>query len=396
MEHMPAVARLPPLVALIAHLAAASKQPAATCQRHNVLMQNNVLMQTSQRLQSSSGTLRAKDLGTRRGAALASTTVVLKTYGNWTDWKTWLAERYGRQLASLQVQFSVLRDVTKLEEGRESVESTSHQFGNSTAQLCDVTWRAAEKSLGPKLFDDSGRDDGKADPHILTSIYELLWWRQCAPKLPRRDVQFVWFVEHDAFFNGDLGRFVQAYADDDADLAARGFRVAGPEWWLYGHFLQGFERGLKTFGVEDALVSNVSPLPEISEGECSQNVTNNTHGLLVAQDHVVRYSSRFFRMLSAAADRGVVGPGEGFKPTLCASGFGLKDGEACSMLDFDPVRSSQLRWISPIYCWLQLRSEPEREAPWDDRDLPCDPRWLDKWVHPVKLDKGPALRKREC
>jgi len=334
-----------------------------------------------------------EDAAASSGGPRTPTVVVVKTYGDWTPWVAWLVERYSRQLARVDIQLAVLRDVTKLEPNLEAIRASSRRFGNATAPVCEVSWPAARKVLGDEIFDSHGHH-WKADPHILTTVFELLWWKECAPLLPKKDARFVWMAEHDAFFNGDLARFVQSYRDDDADYVARGFRITGSEWWLYSRFDFGLKNGLKTFGVEDDLVRNVHPLPEVSEGKCRQKIKNNKNGLLLAQDHVTRYSARYFKMLASAAGRGIAGPGEAFKSTLCASGLGLDEGESCSMTDFAPIRGSE-DWISPVYCWVQVQSEPGRKDEFTTDDLPCEPQWLDKWVHPVKLN-DPGLRLQEC
>jgi len=330
------------------------------------------------------------------------TVVVIKTYGTWTPWMDFLVSRYGKQLAAISVDLHILHDVSSSEPDQATANLTTYEVkdGSFKAPFCAVTWKAAQ----PLLAQKPGQS-WKADPHIVTTVFETLWWGQCSPRLEgtQQEDQYVWFVEQDAFFNGNLAHFVAAYLNEDADYMARGFRIAGPNWWLTGQFKDALQLGaLQTFGVDDDLVKNVWPLPEITETKCNQTVDNNKHGLLFAQDHVTRYSAKFLTMLQDAAAHGIVGPGEAFKATLCASNYGLSEGELCSMTDFAPLRQPsrtgagvQMDWVSPIYCWVQVAPEPGRTSVYDSEDLPCSPTWQDRWVHPVKLS-SPALRLTEC
>jgi len=311
-------------------------------------------------------------------------------------------KRYSKQLAAISVDLHILHDVNSSKPDQATAKLTTYesQDGSVKAPFCAVTWKATAELLPQKPG-----QSWEALPHIVTSVFETLWWQQCFPRGggAQQDDRFVWFVEQDAFFNGNLALFVAAYLDEDADYMARGFRIAGPNWWLYGQFKDALELGaLKTFGVKDDLVKNVWPLPEISETKCNNTIDNNKHGLLFAQDHVTRYSAIFLSMLQEAAGHSIIGPGEGFKASLCASNYGRSRGKICSMKDFAPLRQVSrqgagvpINWLSPIYCWAQQGPEPERASPHDTQDLPCSPEWQDRWVHPVKLSQ-PALRLTEC
>lgn len=211
--------------------------------------------------------------------------------------------------------------------------------------------------------------------------YEALWWKHCRPTGSEK---FAWFVEDDAFFNGDVSEFITPYLSEEADLISSSFRIAGSNWWNFKGFNRSIASGLKLFDNTAGVVENVSPLPSLRNSPCADG-SEDRKGLIFRQDVVERYSSRLFDMLDSALGNHLLGPAEAFLSTLCASNLGLDTGSGergCSMLDWAPVaeRDSGKTWASPLWCWGGDMSGRQ-----------CGAAWKDRWIHPVKTKEADAL-----
>jgi hypothetical protein len=126
---------------------------------------------------------------------------------------------------------------------------------------------------------------------------------------------------------------------------------------------------MTTFDVNSRIVRNLATLPTLSEGSCNDG-THDSQGVVFAQDVVVRFSRELFTILEDALSRNMLGPGEAFLPTLCAS-----HGTNCTMMDFAPLlQRDNLSKVSPQFCWYGY---PRLE------DL-CKPEFQGKWIHPLK------------
>lgn len=317
------------------------------------------------------------------------TVFVFKTYSTFTPWKTHQIDRYADQLAGAGIPVVILRDASALRRHGETLgdgkvrKSFVMLSTGKSVPLCDVSWQAALDEWGQEAFEGlAPKGGGDHDLQLGQGVhnqYEALWWRHCRPSGSEK---YVWFVEDDAFFNGDIAGFLSRYSGEDADLISSSFRVAGARWWNFKSFNRSISAGLKLFDATDTgLVENVSPLPALNVFPCGDGA-DDRRGLIFRQDVVERYSARLFGMLDKALGNRLLAPAEAFLSTLCASGVGLEGGEHCSMMDWAPVteRDSGSTWASPLWCWgghLKGRQ--------------CDAGWQDKWIHPVKTTEANAM-----
>jgi len=221
-----------------------------------------------------------------------------------------------------------------------------------------------------------------------------LWWKHCAHDLGS-NVKHVWFVESDAYFNGNLVNFLKDFADNDADLIASGFRVAGKHWWKLktGMFDKGLKHGLQMFEKNSKVVSNVNPLPGMIDGpkNCWFSGHNDRQGLLFFQDHVMRLSKDLLQAVSKNMyGHGILGASEAFISTLCASGLDFREDRACTIHDFAPTmeRKGGDTWVTPVYCFGE-------KSHYDPKlRLHCTEKsWHNRWIHAVKAKSPGAM---EC
>lgn len=338
---------------------------------------------------------------TQKGTAL-----VLQMHGPMDDWHQYILDRYTEQLKGSEIKLGVLRDVSASPEDNkkdhnefinssvlsEQLSSSSFTFPSGIASvhrsllhthdggtvvkvpLCEVSWDAAKNEFGREGFRDG------VEPHQFHMPFQVLWWQFCAHDLssPKR----VWLVESDAFFTGHITNFINAFQNEDADLIARGFRVAGKHWWQWKHVLPGLPKEFKEVTTHDKVVKNLDLLPTLKDGLCNDG-SHDDSGVIFRQDHVERISADLFKALNESIHAGVMLPSETWAPTVCAKL------DSCSMFDFAPLlqllREGKSSLISPVYCW---------KGDWSQRE--CDgcafsAAWADKWVHPVKSTKQAAM-----
>ncbi|CAL1142197.1 unnamed protein product [Cladocopium goreaui] len=112
----------------------------------------------------------------------------------------------------------------------------------------------------------------------------LLWWRSLASK-----PKFVWVLEDDAGFSGDIAQFISAYQEETSDLISHEFQVADPTWVWY-------DAVSETWKLEEA---------------------KTTMPRLRCAEHVQRFSAGLLDVLEGFAMRQVSGWSETSVPSLC-------------------------------------------------------------------------------
>lgn len=349
------------------------------------------------------GFARLMPFSTEDADRLRGTALLLKINGRLTRWVRRLVARYHRQLSRWGAEVSILQDVSGTPEDHGQVEKRAYQMDDITVPLCRVSWRAAVKAFGQKYL-KGFKPVSKPLLHGggTHTPFEALWWRSCASAVGSGNPAYTWMVESDAFFNGDVARFLLDFAKDDTDLIAAGFRIAGKKWWQYRSYRQAFQRGLPIFGRLDRVVENVHPLPSLAEGNCRNRRKkgygpgDDSSGLIFIQDHVARFSARLFEMLDVGISEGIVGPAEALVATTCASRVGLSTRENCTMKDFAPVvtREAGDGHVSSMYCWPGDDGGTVKR--WSKELRPflgvqCSSGWQDRWIHPIKTADGGRL-----
>eukprot|EP00929_Paragymnodinium_shiwhaense_P092845 TRINITY_DN5287_c0_g2_i2.p1 TRINITY_DN5287_c0_g2~~TRINITY_DN5287_c0_g2_i2.p1 ORF type:complete len:354 (-),score=66.39 TRINITY_DN5287_c0_g2_i2:22-1083(-) len=254
---------------------------------------------------------------------------------------------------------------------------------------CDVSWQHAVDEWGRLTFKNLSHQSTNTSEcgHGVHNPLEALWWKYC--KLDE-GVEYVWFVESDAFFTGDVADFLLPFEQNGADLVSASFRIAGEHWWNFPSFHSAIVNGknsLELFSVHSDVVENVHPLPTLEDGPCHDD-SSDFMGVIFRQDVVERWSKQLFEQLTASLEAGVVAPGEAFLSTLCASALFLPTGLDCTMYDWAPVleRREPSSLASPAFCWSQELAELDMKTrPW------CTAEWAGKWIHPVKTKDADFL-----
>jgi len=184
----------------------------------------------------------------------AGTSLVLRTFGGFRPFNTYLLCRYLEQLDGTGIELAVLHDMAdqgrqsslmqddrteddsspKSEELRdddrtedgggtdldqedgdsssEDMRAVEHEYDGKTGNgavkaycpkrgmvrvpLCRVTWQMVKDKFPGKEYLDRFENWG---PHELTDLFLTHWWNQCSPRLTSPQER-VWFVEPDAFF----------------------------------------------------------------------------------------------------------------------------------------------------------------------------------------------------
>lgn len=263
---------------------------------------------------------------------------------------------------------------------RELLEGTGTAV---SVPVCSVTWQQCVEESPSKRCGAQKNPDA----HRFHDQNMVLWWRHCRPDSL---VNYVWFVEYDAFFNGDVSNFIHAFGNNKADLIASGFRIAGSNWFKYQWFSTA--PGLKTnFTQTSKVVANVDVLATSQTAKCNGHMKDDGDvGVIFVQDHVLRMSDRFLRILSQQMANDVLGPSEGFISTLCASNLGFPDRAPCTMYDMQPSHTNSSApdsdgiWLSDIYCydWRSHIRASKKEH--------CH-NYLNQWVHKFDCDDITAL-----
>lgn len=184
----------------------------------------------------------------------------------------------------------------------------------------------------------------------IHSVYLTYWWKHCAPT---SDVDYVWIIEKDTVFTGDVSTFFNDYRENHADVLASTLQLVDHRWvWFECH--QRTKMASIAITAAKQAVTNLQKLPVTADPTCADlhNTTVDAHeGLLFHQEHVIRYSSRVFTMLDEAISENYVGPGEALVTSLCASRKFLPD---CTIYDFAPL--AQIESAASVvsnWCWAR-------------------------------------------
>lgn len=338
---------------------------------------------------------------------LEGTIVVLRTNGRPSKFVLEdLMQRYQDQLHKYGIEFSVLHDkgngpvtvgnahdLLQLSEKNKDglaqffhLEKSQNGKERTKVQLCSVSWDQSQKEF-------MHLDDSLFTARTCHDQNIAMWWKHCSHDF-RTDLKYVWFLESDAFFNGNIVNFFRDFEHNDADLVASGFRVAGKHWWKYktGLFDRGMNQGLKIINHSSDVVSNVKPLPGMTEGpkNCWFSGHNDRQGLLFFQDHVMRLSKDLLEALSTNMYKhGVLGASEAFISTMCASGLDFRDDRSCKIHDFAPMleRKNGETWVTPIYCFGENSHYDPRTK------YHCTQKsWQNRWIHAVKVKAPGAMQ----
>jgi hypothetical protein len=317
--------------------------------------------------------------------------LVLQLHGKTTDWDQYLITRYSNQLKGSGIQFALLYDVSKVPADVSMkvsrVVSPSGQaeiskfFRPDGVHTCRVNWTEVESSYGEAISSTKEATDAfKIEAHQYHGPFLTLWWSECARDAVAPETEYIWFVEPDAFFTGNVMDFLQQFSHKQHDYIAGGFRVAGKHWWQFKNFLGLIPDDFTFITNESDVVENLGTLPTLRDGDCQDVRGKDTEGVLFAQDHVVRMSSRLLSKLrDALRTNMLLIPSEVWAPTVCAALF-----KPCTAFDFAPILEKG-QWTSPVYCW--------EGDPWNARcqGTKLRPEYVNKWVHPVKTDHWAGL-----
>lgn len=115
----------------------------------------------------------------------------------------------------------------------------------------------------------------------------LVWWRHVTDR-PGPTPAFVWILEDDAGFSGDISEFAMAYADSDTDLLVHGLRPVDSSWVWCSAASPAFGRRCGT-----------------RQWRCAE--------------HVQRFSAALLRELDRCSSSGVAAWSEMAVPSLCAA-----------------------------------------------------------------------------
>jgi hypothetical protein len=260
---------------------------------------------------------------------------------------------------------------------------TSDSYG---VPVCDVSWDAGRNAYAKSTIDAVQRFGS----HSAHDQYLSLWYRHCKTRWNWNDIDYVWFFEDDAHFSGQIVQFIKAYAGDGADLVASGFRIAGPHWWKFSG-IPANVLNWGTFNRSQSIVSNVSLLPTMADGEPCRSESSDENGVLFFQDHVLRASNRLLSNLDRVIEDGFIGPSESFIAHFCAHqiGEGFRGDNHCTITDFAPVmlRQTHDSWVSPWWCWKAPRAEVyvshNKSGPH------CTEEFKNKWFHKVERSSSP-------
>jgi hypothetical protein len=335
--------------------------------------------------------------------------LIFRSFGRLTPFHLGIMKRYLAQLIGSGIRLSLLHDSSS--DPLYAPEYDLMQNSLDEVPVCRVSWPQVVKeyplalSSIPTACKHEG--EGFCPCQNLQQCYDdaflALWWTRCAGQRGVRP-KHVWIVEDDAFFSGDISRFIRQYDSDDYDMIAPGFRIASPRWWPHQlhMFDNAMKHGLRSFNRSVPIVTNLDALPYMLEPPCADEYLLTSEvadvGLVFAQANVMRLSNRLLETLTSSWKRGVIGKTEAFLATLCASQIGFETQQKCSMLDFAPValRNIGQTPVSPLFCWEDVGGWG-----WDytsdfmvDAHAHCsDSLWKHKWIHPVKTDK---LEDLEC
>eukprot|EP00928_Gymnodinium_smaydae_P052176 TRINITY_DN3595_c0_g2_i1.p1 TRINITY_DN3595_c0_g2~~TRINITY_DN3595_c0_g2_i1.p1 ORF type:complete len:392 (-),score=26.49 TRINITY_DN3595_c0_g2_i1:195-1331(-) len=332
--------------------------------------------------------------------------LVIRAHGTRLSGFVWkvLLPRYSRQLAQIGVSVTLMYDLGNVTEEKKStsfietkslgedeavrnysvgVQAHATDTDRHYVNVCQFSRDTAKQSIGVNLFKGPLGTQHSAHDHML-----VMWWRHCRQSVGNYDkLKYVWFVEADAFFNGDVASFVEHFANYPNDLIAGGFRVAGKHWWKWskGYFKDAIRRGLPLINRSSPVVDNVPLLPRYAG--------KDTKGLLFFQDHVMRVSAGLLTALDTVVRNGMIGGSEAFVASICAAGLGFDPSSKCRIFDFSPVqdRKNGSKWTAPrAYSWNQNY--------WPDKlNRHCkNEKWRDKWIHRVKLRPQPNYSQIEC
>lgn len=340
----------------------------------------------------------------------SNTWFVLKSFGNFTPWEKYISRKYHDDLLKIGIEMSILRDVTKEPSKFHSdgVKHTVEVLENGIEiPVCEVSWDDAILRWGNKLH---GFQPGNTYPKLFGGVhnpYTMLWWNECSPP----GLDYVWFVENDAFYNGNVANFVGMFLNENADLLSGGFRVAGNTWWQYDivnslnvpHVRKNGEQqnssGYWQPGKNPA-VKNLPELPSfgVPYTSCRDGTRYSEEGVLFRQDHVDRWSKNMFQIVNNAMSIGLFAPGEVYAPEVCLAWANVAPSSSCTMYDFAPLE--QQRWgrspVAPLYCWHQG---------WDKYTYAnhikfnlCTDEWKEKWIHPAKPEYMdlPGVQEAPC
>mmetsp|Transcript_28696 Transcript_28696/g.78936 ORF Transcript_28696/g.78936 Transcript_28696/m.78936 type:complete len:364 (-) Transcript_28696:162-1253(-) len=328
---------------------------------------------------------------------LNGTAVVVKLYGDITDWQRHIIDQYSAQLENSGARLAFLRDVSYVAPEETIVRpKTMCVFGSGTCvevPMCEVTWGAAQQEFG-----NESMSQPRFDAHQVDDAYHILWWRHCSSALGATP-DFVWLVEADAVFNGDIKVFLSSVAHEGADHVASGYALASWKWWKIrsGMWVRSMGQGVAMIRRTSGAVENVPALPTLHvDGNhfClvdPEDKNPDSEGLLFYQASVQRFSRRLLDRLDRVAAEGIMGPSEAFASSVCALQLGAApdDTQNCSLFDFAPIESrpSGKTWASPAYCFFppyDLRAKEHCGA--------AD-EWRDRWIHPVKASRADEM---EC
>jgi hypothetical protein len=182
-------------------------------------------------------------------SSLQSTAFVLKSYGYFTHWERFLIKDYYHKLSPSNVAVGVMRERKGFKGStrylKDYVVRSTIQIDEITVPVCEVSWLAAQREFGTEFLSKFQVIGGEGHPQNggAHNVYTALWWKYCAFDLANNTLQYAWFSESDAFYSGDIVDFIADYSNDNADIIAAGFRIAGYTGGTTIHLMMQLQRG---------------------------------------------------------------------------------------------------------------------------------------------------------
>mmetsp|Transcript_65641 Transcript_65641/g.186243 ORF Transcript_65641/g.186243 Transcript_65641/m.186243 type:complete len:444 (-) Transcript_65641:61-1392(-) len=266
--------------------------------------------------------------------------------------------------------------------------------------ICVVSWAKAQEKPPSTEINPLEEEDMYNHPFLQRKFVAhdhnlVLWHRHCSPaaRKARKARQAreasgdsgdsgdesqgskVWFANADAYYNGDIKKFMGSFDDKPADLIASGFRIAGQQWKKWDEFKETAS-ALPQVKYNSKVVANLALIPAMRDSpkECQEKGLDR-QGLLFFQDNVMRVSERLLEAVSDSMARGVIGTSEALMATMCGTGFGI---QGCTMEDFSPATSNK-GWTSEKHWWYCLFYESKR------REHCKDPNLKNRWINHFKI-----------
>lgn len=254
------------------------------------------------------------------------------------------------------------------------------------APVFETSWKAATSAFGAGLGRDTDtalRQGSRFDlprrqkdvSRLFTAPRFILWWRAVGQRLR---YQYVWSVEKDAAFDGDLMRFWRAFSTDAADLLTSQLQTVGHSFWGWR---------LRTGALKNASVhvdTNITKL--LVRGHSGYGRQNRSVNLLLRYTVVERFSARLLQRIDRHLVAGELMQSEIFASSVCGMEpwcqLGRWDAHGWRHPEkFHPRRELALPSF-PSYCEMVVWEGRERQS-------------THTWLHPV-IEMHGGLWGRSC